>query len=70
MSGIVEDDGPSSGGYTGRSPRGMAGRLGSGPALGPPLFVLRTHLPPSFPRKRESTHATLAAGGGFPLSRE
>jgi hypothetical protein len=26
---------PSPGGYAGRSPKGIAGRLGSGPALGP-----------------------------------
>jgi hypothetical protein len=36
------DDDPSSDGYIGRSPEGIAGRLGSGPALGPLLFVHRS----------------------------
>jgi alpha-D-ribose 1-methylphosphonate 5-triphosphate synthase subunit PhnI len=38
---LREDVSPSAGGYAGRSPEGMASRLGSGPALGPPLFVHR-----------------------------
>jgi alpha-D-ribose 1-methylphosphonate 5-triphosphate synthase subunit PhnI len=38
---LREDVSPSVGGYAGRSPEGMASRLGSGPALGPPLVVHR-----------------------------
>jgi hypothetical protein len=51
----VINDGPSSGEYTGRSPKGMAGRLGSGPAPARPSSVSAPLSPPSFPRKREST---------------
>ncbi|MGY4827065.1 carbon-phosphorus lyase complex subunit PhnI [Sphaerotilaceae bacterium SBD11-9] len=35
----LRDDHPSADGYAGRSPEGIAGRLGSGPALGPRLSV-------------------------------
>jgi alpha-D-ribose 1-methylphosphonate 5-triphosphate synthase subunit PhnI len=38
---LREDVCPSAGGYVSRSPEGMASRLGSGPALGPPLVVHR-----------------------------
>ena len=46
---------PSSDGYIGRSPVGMAGRLGSGPALGPPARSLRELQPRSVPALRHSS---------------
>ena len=50
---------PSSDGYVGRSPEGMAGRPGSGPALGPPTLVDTMRISP-----RRSAAAPAGAAPG------
>ena len=61
--------GPSSGEYAGRSPEGMAGRLGSGPALGPPLRLDCLICGPGLQRVGAGTALPCSGDGHSPRGR-